>query len=56
MTIPANAQDVSYDKSLSSDTIRSCNSHYSTRMHNNSYNNVSGGECAAGGGRVIRSD
>lgn len=50
MKIPANAQDVSYDKTLASETIHSCNSHYSTCMHNNLYNNVSGGECAVGGG------
>lgn len=49
MKIPASAQDVSYDKALSSETIPSCNSHYSTRMHNNLYNNVSGGECPVGG-------
>ena len=48
MKIPANAQDVSHDKTLSSETIHSCNSHYSTRMHNYLYNNVSGGECAVG--------
>lgn len=49
MKIPAKAQDVSYDKSLSSETSHSCNSHYSTRMHNLS-NNVPGGEPVPLGG------
>lgn len=45
MKIPANAQDVSYDKTLSSETVHSCNSHYGSCMHNNLCN-VSGGERA----------
>lgn len=47
MKISANAQDVSYDKALSSETVHSCNSHYGSCMHNNLCN-VSAGERAVG--------
>lgn len=46
---PARAQDVSCDMTLPSETIPSCNSHYSTCMHSNLCNAVSAGERPAGG-------
>lgn len=48
MKIPANAQDVSYDTTLPPETVRSCNSHYSTRMHNNAYSRVWRRTCSWG--------